>query len=161
MRLCIALFALLSLALIAYARPAPPDGPFSTAVYYDGRYQAYPANPVEFSTFTEIIETRIGGSPTVSKSPGATTYTDLVVKVPVSGWYNDSSLKAWYNEPPETHGHMKDVIVKIRTGSNALQAQYFFFRVLPASRTTRLISGTTYAIYTYHYSTFERDMFPG
>jgi hypothetical protein len=158
MRLSVALFALLSLALIAYARPAPPDGPFSTAIYYDARYQAYPNNPVEFSTFTEIVETRVGGSPTVTKSPGATTYSPLVITVPVSGFYNDSSLKAWYNEDPGIRGHMKDVIVKIRSGSGTLQTQYFFYRTTPASRTTGLMRGITYATYIYNYTTFERDL---
>jgi len=158
MRICAAAFALFAFALITYARPAPPDGPFSTILQYDARYQAYPSNPVEFSTFTEIAETRVGGSPTVTKSPGATTYSALAITVPVSGFYNDSNLKAWYDEDPGARYHMKDVIVKIRSGSGTLQAQYFFYRTLPASRTTGLIRGTTYATYIYDYSTFERDL---
>ncbi len=158
MRLYAILFALLAFALIINARPALPDGPFSTILQYDARYQAYPNNPIEFSTFTEIVETRVGGSPTVTKSPGATTYSALFITAPVSGFYNDSSLKAWYTEDPGTPGHMKDMVLKIRTGSGVVQTQYFFYRTTPASRTTGLIHGITYATYIYNYTTFERDL---
>jgi len=155
----IALFALLLLALAAWALPMPvPDGPFSTVLKYDGAYKAHPTNPVEFSSFTQVVETRLGGETVTHKSPGATTYSKLLVTVPTTGFYNDSNLLAWYNEAPDAHYHMKDIILEIRLGNGHTHAAYMFYRVTPASRRTALRDGITYATYDLNYTTFERDL---
>jgi len=153
------LITLLALALLAFAVFAivphsPPDGPFSTALKYDGMYKGYPTDPVSFSSFTQVVETRVGGSSVVHKSPGATAYSNLTITLPTTGFRNDTSLRSWYDAPLRGK---KDMLVEIRSGAPTVFAVYMFYISEPVSRRTINKGGTLYAIYTFTCNSFEKD----
>jgi len=140
---------------------AIPDGPFSTYLRYDGITQAYPTNPVVFSSFTQVIETRTGGAAYARKSPGVTTWGNLILTVPVTApvpAQTDAKLNTWFALPLGSPSRMKDAFLQIHEGDGTLHAAYMFYRMVPISRSTFYQRGAEYASYEYTISSFERDL---
>lgn len=161
MRVAFVLFAVFLVSGFAAASEPYPDGPFSAAIQYDGSIQATPMNSFEFSSFTQVVETRPGGALVTRKSPGVTDYENLIVTVPTEDTLSDHSnlrLKSWYDLDAGSPYKMKDVIVRIMDGEHNTQAMYFFYRMLPSSRRTFSKGGTQYAAYNFTYTSFERDL---
>ncbi|MDD5317435.1 MAG: phage tail protein [Candidatus ainarchaeum sp.] len=160
MKLASAAFALLFFSCLSAASEPYPDGPFSAVLQYDGRIQATPMNAFEFSSFTQVVETRPGGALVTRKSPGVTTYEDLLVKVPTTDTLFDHSnvnLNSWYEDEDLAY-KTKDAIIRIYDGERNTQAMYLFYRVFPASRKISSKGGITYATYNLTYNSFERDL---
>jgi len=150
--LACALAFFLLVVLVSASGWHPPDGPFVTMLEVDGIATAgFSANPVIFSSFTGIIETRSGGAIVTVKSPALTTYNDLVLSFPLS---DEGEFLEWYNEPSGPDKARNAALV-VLDGSRTEIRRYNFRDLVPVSRSLAESGGEDVAVYVFEYEEFE------